>query len=299
MDSIISDNLKELNLERILLKEKIDGLRSKSFVHRVKKVLHYLKTGNLKYIFQKNNLADKSKLIPAEPNEKTVIDKDHKIAVYTVVFGAYDNLKSPMFFANNCDYYVLTDQPISNNQIGYRKYDLSKFVVLTDGMSTLEKARFYKTHPHLLFPEYEYSVFVDGNVQIVGDITFEVKKLGGSFIAIHDQPGRDCVYDEAIAIIALGKADKTDVLNQVNKYFKDGFPKHFGMFQTNVVIRRHNQQKCITVMEQWWNEINKHTKRDQLSLTYSLWKNGLLYKDVSLLGLNTAKNPTFKVINHK
>lgn len=299
MDSLISKNLKELNSERIELKSELDDLKARSFRHRLDKVVYYLKTGNLKYILHKNHLADKSKLKPATQDDSIVIDRTHKVAIYTVVFGAYDNLRPPMFFSDHCDYFVLTDQTNVNSQNGYQQFDLSKFEAQTEGMSTLEKARFYKTHPHLLFPEYEYSVFVDGNVQIVADITYEVKKLGKSFIAIHDQPGRDCIYDEAIAIVALGKANKSDAFSQVNEYFQEGFPKHFGMFQTNVLVRRHNQEECIAVMEQWWNEMSKHTKRDQLSLTYSLWKNGFKYEDVSLLGLNTAKNPTFKVIKHK
>lgn len=299
MDSFISNNLMELNAERIELKSALDDLKARTFRHRLEKMVYYFKTGNWKYILQKKHLADKSKLVPATPDDAIIIDMNHKVAIYTVVFGAYDNLRSPMFFSDHCDYFVLTDQTSFDNITGYQRYDLSKFESQTEGMTTLEKARFYKTHPHLLFPEYEYSVFVDGNVQIVADITSEVKKLGKSFIAIHDQPGRDCIYDEAVAIVALGKANKSDAFNQINEYFQQGFPKHFGMFQTNVLVRRHNQEKCIDVMEQWWDEMSKHTKRDQLSLTYSLWKNGLSYSDVSLLGLNTAKNPSFRVIKHK
>ena len=42
-----------------------------------------------------------------EPTDKTF--PDAKIAVYTVITGGYDNLKSPIYVDDALDYYVVTD----------------------------------------------------------------------------------------------------------------------------------------------------------------------------------------------
>ena len=46
-------------------------------------------------------------------------------------------------------------------------------------------------------------------------------------------------------------------------------------FETNVLLRKHNTAECINLMNHWWEWIEKNSKRDQLSLTYVLWKNSV------------------------
>lgn len=36
-------------------------------------------------------------------------------------------------------------------------------------------------------------------------------------------------------------------------------------------------------MEEWWNEMEKYSKRDQLSLPYIIWKNGYSFEDVGII----------------
>ena len=118
-------------------------------------------------------------------------------------------------------------------------------------------------------------------------------------MAIHRHQVRDCVYDEARAIKAVNKAPKKLIDQQTAQYKTEGFPAHFGLFETNIVIRKQNAPKCIAVMETWWNEIHKWTKRDQVSFTYALWKNGLKAEDVLSLGNNSRRNPYFIVDSHR
>ena len=40
-----------------------------------------------------------------------------------------------------------------------------------------------------------------------------------------------------------------------------------------VILRRHNEEDCIKLMESWWTEIQYNSKRDQLSFNYVAWKN--------------------------
>lgn len=267
--------------------------QKKGVVEKVKKLIRYISTG---YIFEMGE----TKKLMNEKNHFTATKNqynDLKIAIYTVSTGGYDNIKEPIYVDENIDYYVFTNQELNPNSI-WKKIELPQEI---EEFSSLEKARFLKTHPHLFFKNYDYSMFIDGNVQITCDIRplFYTLEESGKLMAIHRHQVRDCVYDEARAIKAVNKAPKKLLNQQIAQYKTEGFPAHFGLFETNIVIRKQNDSKCISVMETWWNEIHKWTKRDQVSFTYALWKNGLTAEDVLSLGNNSRRNPYFIVDSHK
>ena len=57
-----------------------------------------------------------------------------------------------------------------------------------------------------------------------------------------------------------------------NNYKSLGFPEHYGLYEANVIIRKHNNKSVIDLMEYWWSEILNNSHRDQLSLNYVIWK---------------------------
>ena len=63
------------------------------------------------------------------------------------------------------------------------------------------------------------------------------------------------------------------IQKQVERYKKEGFPINFGLAETSVVIRKHNDPSCIKLDEDWWLEMKHGSRRDQLSLNYVEWKN--------------------------
>ncbi len=298
MEDKKSLELMEKNAQR--LKEYTQGRMSSSslIIKYFKRIAKYISLGNWSYAAYAFKRAfrvavtkkDDSKDIVAESSLEIPISE--KLVIYTVLFGNYDDLKEPLYVTPNCDYYILTNQEVKTDSV-WKKFPIEKLEEKTRGFSNLEKARYFKLHPHLLFPEYKYSMFIDANLQMVTDMRPVFKQLENNFIAIHNQPGRDCVYQEATEIIVIGKADKAPVIEQMKAYKKEGFPKHYGLFRTCVVVREHNNEQCIKLMELWWKEINAFTKRDQLSFTYALWKMGLTKNAVSNLGYDPRTNPRF------
>ncbi len=83
---------------------------------------------------------------------------------------------------------------------------------------------------------------------------------------------RDCIYDEELAVVALGKADISETRMQMIRYAQEGFPQHYGLCETNILVRRHNSDGCVNVMDKWSEQILNHSHRDQLSFNYCLWK---------------------------
>jgi hypothetical protein len=43
------------------------------------------------------------------------------------------------------------------------------------------------------------------------------------------------------------------------------------------LMRKHNSSKCVEVMQDWWNEIEAHSVRDQLSLPVVLRRHEIAF----------------------
>lgn len=262
-------------------------------IDKIKKFFRYIESG---YIFQYKKAREEISKLNEFQATNNVYD-NIKIAIYTVSTGKYDDLKEPIYVDKNIDYFVFCEQDVKPDSV-WKKIKIPDHL---KQMPSLNQARYIKTHPHEFFKEYDYSMFIDGNIRITCDVKplFYTMIESNKLMAIHKHQVRNCIYEEAKAIYAAGKSTKKDLFLQMNKYKKDGFPKKMGLFETNVVIRKHNDEVCRKIMDDWWNEISLWTKRDQLSFTYSLWKNNKTAEDVLSLGNNSRRNPYFIVDSHK
>jgi hypothetical protein len=103
---------------------------------------------------------------------------------------------------------------------------------------------------------------------------------------------RSCPYQEAQYILDIGaknyklnpsrgiltyKDNPQVIIKQMHNYQFAGFPQNNGLITGMVILRKHNELDCITVMNQWWSEIVYNSKRDQLSFNYSAWKHNILF----------------------
>ena len=225
------------------------------------------------------------------------ISEVRKTVIYTCITGNYDFLQEPLYTNENIEYIIVTDGEIQSTSL-WKKKSIDSIIGISH-LSDAAKNRYVKMHPHVLFPEFEVSVYVDGNIQVVADLIPMQIFLRQSPIALHRHSGRGCIYEESLAVLALGKGNEVLITEQMNQYKKQGFPKNFGLFENNVILRRHNNEICIEIMETWWSELLKYECRDQLSFTYVLWKLGLGADFVSNLGNNMKNNVRFKYFSHR
>jgi hypothetical protein len=192
--------------------------------------------------------------------------------VYTAITGGYDTLMNPSVHdAERFDYVCFMDKPGRF----YHLLDPTVWRVVTipeDGLDPTRRARRHKCLAHRYFPEYEWSIYVDGNVDIIGDVGELLARYPESRMLCFRHPTRDCAYAEAEAIAKIGKEDPGTMRRQMETYRSEGFPEGYGLIETNVLIRRHNDPLVVRLMEAWWHEIQSHSRRDQLSLGYLLWK---------------------------
>ena len=220
-----------------------------------------------------------------------------RIAVYTVVFGKYDSFLEPYCHPDNIDYYLITDQEVDINKTSWIKMDISAFESELKGMTNAEKNRFFKMNPFDVFPDYQYSIYVDGNVQIITDLSEYIYRIGSCGFAAHMHSSRDCVYEESKAIVFAKKETQENMDRHIKHLRNDRFPAHYGMLECNVLVRRNNPV-CKKLMEERWKEFLTYSKRDQISIPYVLYKNGITVDEVGTLGNNVYENPAFRIVTH-
>jgi hypothetical protein len=194
--------------------------------------------------------------------------------VYTAVFGSYDRVL-PINPKWDCDFICFTDNPecVSN---GWRIE-----IVQLDGESPSQANRRYKMLPHKYLPNYERSLYIDGNIRIVADPSplFD-KYLDSAAIAIPKHQDRCCAYAEAEICIQGAIVNKEITKKQMERYAEKGFPEKFGLTENGVILRQHLVKNIIALMDLWWEEYCNGGKRDQLSLPYLIWKYKIDVKEV-------------------
>jgi hypothetical protein len=221
------------------------------------------------------------------------------IVVYTAVFGGYEGLiPQPRF--DGVDYICFSDAPVRS-----RGWEMR--VVEPEQDDPTRNARKYKLLPHEYLPDYGTSVWIDANYLIVGDIRKLVdSKLAEANMAVFDHAQtlsdpRDCIYQEYQSMLDMGKRtgdykDDPDIMSrQMERYRQEGYPTGNGLIFTAALLRRHNEPDVIRTMERWWREISHGSRRDQLSLNYSVWREDLSY---SVIEGDLRNNEWFYMLAH-
>lgn len=219
-----------------------------------------------------------------------------KCAVYTCITGDYDVVEEPEISSTECDYYLISDR--KPNHLSVFKWINIDDIVPDIMMDNRRKNRFCKINAPVIFSQYEYSIYVDGNIKIIGDVIKCLDKIGKSGMAAYRFPFGDCLYAHALTIVVAKVERNNLIFQQIADYFKAGMPKHYGMFECGVLVRDNKNSLCKNVMKDWWSEVLRRVNRDQISFTYCLWRNGIRYEDVGILGENIRANNCFEMINN-
>jgi len=167
-----------------------------------------------------------------------------KNVVYSALFGNYDSLKD-FNKQDGFDYILFTDN-ITKTETNWTQLKIPEFV-LNFNINIIKKQRFLKLHPHLFFKNYDVSIYIDCSFIIIGDLNELLKRLlSPSFhIYLLEHPFRNNIYNEIERVIKIKKEKKSIALNVRKRYIKLKFPKNNGLSENCLIIRRHNNKKCI------------------------------------------------------
>ena len=86
--------------------------------------------------------------------------------IYTVLTGGSDRLEQPAVVDPSYDYICFTEKDGKDGVWQLRKIPF-------ETPDNITRARYSKLQPHVVLPEYEYSVFMDANLCIIGPEFYE------------------------------------------------------------------------------------------------------------------------------
>ena len=220
-----------------------------------------------------------------------------RFVVYSALVGAYDAIPQPAVVDEIFDFVLFT------NEVGGAKVGVWQIRPIEyKNQDTTRIARYVKTHPELLLPEYEASVWIDMNVLIKTDYLYKrVAQMydEGILVSSMCHPGNDCIYEEAFSVMHMRVERESIVLDWCRQLYKEKYPRHIGLCETNVLYRLHKMAKVADFDAFWWRCINEHSRRDQLSFNYALWKKGIPCHYMMGEGKCVKNVEQFGIVKHK
>jgi len=189
--------------------------------------------------------------------------------VYTCLFGFSEHFNNFVYEQDdNIDFICFTDNPELRSSFW-------KIKLMNPGLLDPARAsKQIKALPHRFLSEYDWSLYIDNIIRL----KTPPKQLFHEFLAgtpspfvCFRHPHRNCVYDEAAEVVALGYDDPDRVQAQMRFYRQFGYPAQNGLAATMFILRRHHDTNLTPTMERWHQQLLCHSKRDQLSLNPVMW----------------------------
>lgn len=219
-----------------------------------------------------------------------------RFVIYTAIVGNYDEILQPIVVDDRFDY-ILFSNDIKETTVGV--WQVRRIDYKND--DKIKIARWVKTHPAELLPDYEFSVWMDANIQIRADYIYnraielyDKKELISA--VVHTE--RNCIYKEMFVVFDLGYENEKVLLNWAKVLRRNCYPVENGLNETGIMYRNHTSLEIAKLNYMWWNCIERYSRRDQLSFNYVLWK--LNVECISLLSANynVRNSDAFNYIPH-
>jgi hypothetical protein len=192
------------------------------------------------------------------------------LVVYTAIFGEYDELVDPKVISEGVRYICFTDNPQLTSKVW-------EICFADSDSSPGDSNRKIKLLPHRFLPPHEYSLYIDGNVEIIGEVATLMRHYASlTKIGAPIHPFRQCVYEEARACIQSNKGNADKIREVMDRYRFIGCPANLPMFEMHIIFRKTHDREIISLMEAWWNEYSHGPMRDQISFPYVVWRSGLV-----------------------
>lgn len=200
----------------------------------------------------------------------------NKKVIYTCLVGDYDSLRQPLAVDENYDYICFSND-IKGERVGAWQIRPIPF----EHKDKARLSRYVKILPHKALMDYEWSLWLDANIQITDKEFYAILESktsedGKIYQVNHCFPPCDCIYDEIKYAYLCGVSGFRKTFRQYWHLKRSGFPTHRGLFENNLILRKHNDVQVRKISDEWWAEFMSYTKRDQFNLMYVYWKNNFM-----------------------
>jgi hypothetical protein len=224
-----------------------------------------------------------------------VIPDEIKYVIYTCVFDDYDWIFPPLVKEENISYIIMTDDP------ELRVFGWETRLVDSSPFRNPKTANLhYRALSHKYLGDFDYSLYVDGNVRLIGKTSefFTKFRNSGSPLGLFRHPIRYSVKEEAESCLMTGKVFEPDRLQTELAYqANEGFPDNIGLIETTIILKNHRHELLVDAMHLWWANFELFGTRDQIGLPYVIWKKNVpcTYHSFSF----REKNPYFGLYTHR
>ena len=214
--------------------------------------------------------------------------KTGEVVTFTTIFGGRDRLR-PLPFKPRGRAVCFTDDPTI-------KADGWEVRVVERQLDDpARECRQYKCVPHVWFPDAEYSLWTDAcRIPVADPSDWVPSVLNGADVAMYSHPWDSNVAAHAVDLIAGGHDDEGILAKQADRYIAEGMPDT-GLWAGGTILRRHTDA-VGRFGGRWLAEVQTGSKRDQMSIPYALWKEGV--RCVSLPE-SCYKNRYFDIHKHE
>jgi hypothetical protein len=191
--------------------------------------------------------------------------------VYCANIGIKDPFHEPTIKHEGVEYVYFVDDKSHYRNRTSSIWDIREVPIKFN--SRRMTARWYKMHPHLLFPG-EDTVWTDSNFlpRHRSPVPILTKDLD---VFAHGTKKRDCLYQEAAYCLQKGAGNAEDIKRQVAAYRAEGMPEHAGLWVTSQLWRSPDM---AFINDEWWKQLQEYSNRDQISLPYLIWKHDVSYR---------------------
>jgi Protein of unknown function (DUF616) len=209
-----------------------------------------------------------------------------RVVLYTAIANCYDTLKpQPHYLTAQEDRVAFLDQAtLSAHSSRSRGWRITTSDPAPEMGDPHRRSRYYKINSHHVLPEAPFSLWVDASIGIV--CPYSLSRLAELFLSDHDlcvfsHDQRQSIYEEAEACKIAQLDDPAVIDAQVARYRFDGLPSESGLIEAPILLRRHST-KMMAINDAWWAEIQRGSRRDQLSFNYVAWLNGFRFANFPL-----------------
>jgi hypothetical protein len=230
--------------------------------------------------------------ITKSPVQGAQTNRMAKIAIYTAIFGAHDDLK-PQPACPGVDFVCFTDDASMRSdqwrmEVATARHDHPRLA-----------ATWFRTHPHVVLPEYRHTIWIDGSMVLRSE-SFAEEALGHlkqSGIALMRHPRRADLLQEVEVSLGRPKYDGQPIREQLEHYRAQGFPTDHGLWVGGLLVRDNENERIRRLNEMWMEETARWSHQNQISLAYVLWRLGIEPDEIPLTG-RLRDNDLFRIEHH-
>jgi hypothetical protein len=186
-----------------------------------------------------------------------------KLVIYTCVTGGYDQIKPVVKKYSNFDYFCFTDSAVPESQTnGWQVFPVEP------QENPKNQNRYYKILPHRIpeIAEYEYSLYIDGSINIVGDL----QQWSGTILeskpamALYAHRKRSSVAEEIISVAQRKQAPLWELADFADRLRENQWIGCNQLFDCCLLLRSSHNEEVVKAMETWWRFYLEGPERDQL-----------------------------------